>query len=446
MPIETAEDLIEALRASGLFAPEPFAAIVRELAPIEGLAPALKQLVDRDHLTVYQLRKVLHGKSADLFLGPFLITDKLGEGGMGRVYRARDSRLRREVALKVVRPSLLSNPVVRARYRREVEAARSLGHPNIVRVEDAGEVGGKVYLAMEFVDGVDLARLVEEHRPLEVAEACEYARQVALGLSHAHAAGFVHRDVKPSNVVVAGERHVPQATEPAVVKLLDMGLIRGAGLDDGGTDLTRAGTVVGTADYMSPEQARDPRAVDHRADLYSLGCTLYFLLAGQPPFPTGTTIEKIISHQIDPPTPVQALRPEVPATVAALVSGLMAKRAADRIQSAEEAAVRLAPLARYPHGAQPVPIRVRHSQPAPPMDSMPTAVIGLADTDRTPGGKSAEPPDLTEPPSSPMNMAIAEPEVPPPAPVERRSRAWVWVVVALAVVGAALVCLIAPGK
>jgi serine/threonine-protein kinase len=225
---------------------------------------------------------------------------------------------------------------------------------------------------MEFVDGIDLAVLTRDHRPLEIPEACEYARQTALGLQHAHDAGFVHRDIKPSNVIVAGERHVPQATEPAVVKILDMGLVRAIGLDEVSNDsgeffslgsadpgLTRDGTLVGTPDYMAPEQAADSRTVDHRADLYSLGCTLYFLLTGQPPFADGTPTEKVLKHRYDHPAPLQALRPDVPTSVATIVARLMAKVPDDRFATAAAVAEMLAPLCAYPCGTQPVPIRVR---------------------------------------------------------------------------------------
>ena len=170
-------------------------------------------------------------------------------------------------------------------------------------------------------------------------------------MHYAHQAGFVHRDIKPSNIVVAGERHILGSSEPAIVKILDMGLIRSVGFTtsgDGsdGQDLTRAGTVVGTPDYMAPEQAKNSSTVDHRADLYSLGCTLYFLLAGRPPFPDGNAIEKIIKHQLEAPMPLQALRPEVPTEVAEVIAKLMAKSPVDRFPTALEAADALAPLAR----------------------------------------------------------------------------------------------------
>ncbi|HUR55244.1 MAG TPA: serine/threonine-protein kinase, partial [Gemmataceae bacterium] len=376
MPIESADTLIHTLRGCGLFSAEQMSALVGELAPVgDDPAAAMRHLVARDLITVYQLRKVAHGKAAELFFGDYVVLDKLGEGGMGKVYKARQNRLGREVAIKIVRSSLLSNPLVRKRYEREVQAASHLQHPNIVSVFDAGEVFGRYYLAMEFVDGIDLSRLIRDHGVLSVQEACEYARQAALGLQHAHDRGFVHRDIKPSNIIVSGERHVPKATEPAFVKILDMGLVREIGFDDGpaGADVTRDGTVVGTPDYMAPEQAKNSSGVDHRADLYSLGCTLYFLLTGQPPFPGGTPIERLLKHQLDRPDPLQGLRPGVPDAVAELVARLMAKNPDDRPATAGEVAAALGPHARYPHGTAPVTILTRGSEQAAPRADTPPA-------------------------------------------------------------------------
>ena len=378
MVIATAHELLRTLRTSGLVSHDHFFALEAEVRPLKDDLPGvIEHILQSERLTVYQLRKVVNGKAADLVVGPYVILDRLGEGGMGRVYRARHTRDGREVALKVVRSALLVNPVVRGRYEREAGAAGLLRHPNIVAVEDSGCDEGRYYLAMEFVDGIDLAVLTRDHRPLEVPEACEYIRQAALGLQHAHDAGFVHRDIKPSNVVVSGERHVPQATDRAVVKILDMGLVRIVGLDDVSADsgeflapapadpsLTRDGALVGTPDYMAPEQARDSRSVDHRADLYSLGCTLYYLLAARPPFADGTPTEKVLRHRGDQPPPLQALRPDVPTPVAAIVARLMAKAPADRFPTAAAVAEALAPLAVYPCGSQPVTIRVRPRRPS----------------------------------------------------------------------------------
>jgi serine/threonine-protein kinase len=422
MEIDSAESLIQVLRASGLFGTEQFRALVRELSAL-GDDPTLlmRYLIHKNRVSVYQLRKVIHGKARDLFLGPYTISDKIGEGGMGKVYRATQRKSGREVALKVVRPSLLANPVIRKRWDREVRAAATLNHPNIVALYDSGEAHGRHYLAMEFVDGLDLSRLSHEFRPLEVVEACEYVRQAALGLQHAHDIGLIHRDIKPSNIVVAGERHLPQATEPAVVKILDMGLVRAVGFQEdggpGGMDLTRAGTVVGTPDYMAPEQARNSSGVDGRADVYSLGCTLYFLLTGQPPFPEGTPIEKVIKHQLEAPTPVQALRRDVPDSVAVVLAKLLAKRPADRFSCAAEAAAALAPMAVYPVGSKEMPVRAHRPDVATPP---------LAADTLPPSSRSTVPPASAPGAARPEHVpaqAVAEgPEGTPPPRPSRRSR------------------------
>ena len=367
MQIDSVEDLIEALRTSGLFPPEQLDEVLSELAPLSGNTRAImRHLVDGERISVYQLRKVIHGKAADLFIGPYVVIDKLGQGGMGKVFRARHARIDRPVALKVVHPNLITNATIRGRYEREVEAASKLDHPNIVRVFDAGEANGRFYMAMEFVDGVDFARLLHEFRSVEVIEACEYIRQAALGLQHAHDGGYVHRDIKPSNVLVAGERHVPQATEPAVVKILDLGLTRAIDPEDmTEPDLTRDHAIVGTPDYMAPEQAKNSKLVDCRADLYSLGCTFYYLLAGHPPFPDGSKFEKLMHHQLDQPRPIQSLRPDVPPAVAELIVRLMSKTPGDRVQTAREVVALLEPLVRYPAGAPPVPLRPARSRTQP---------------------------------------------------------------------------------
>ncbi|MBY0514282.1 MAG: protein kinase [Gemmataceae bacterium] len=374
MPHRTTTELAAALRASRLFPPDQLRDVLRDVARFgDDTAACLNHLVASGRLTVYQLRKVLNGKAAELVVGDYVITDRLGEGGMGKVYRARQVRVGREVALKIIRPKLLDNPVVRGRYDREVKSAAALRHPNIVGVEDAGEADGRTWLAMEFVDGIDLSRLVREHGILPVPEACEYLRQTCLGLHHAHALGFVHRDVKPSNVVVSGERHVPQATLPAAVKLLDMGLVRG-GLeeDEGGLELTRAGTVVGTPDYMAPEQARNSSTVDHRADLYAVGCTFYLLLTGHPPFPDGTAIEKLLKHQVDPPRPLQADRRDVSDDLARVVARLLAKKPADRYGSAAEVAAVLEPFTHYPAGHSAVRRAARVAPALPTAETLPS--------------------------------------------------------------------------
>jgi hypothetical protein len=291
----------------------------------------------------------------------------LGVGGMGTVFRARHRLMQRLVALKVVKPALLHRPAAVERFRREVRAAAQLVHPNIVTAFDADEAGGVHFLVMEFIEGTSLARLVAEGGPLPVALACDYVRQAALGLQHAFERGMVHRDIKPHNLM---------RTPGGQVKILDFGLARflsesepsGAAaaadtvtpdlLGEGTADtqspdrpapepLTRTGALVGSPDYIAPEQLRDSHAADIRADLYSLGCTLYHLLAGRPPF-RGTVSEKLEAHEREQPRPLTEVRKDVPAELAAVLNRLLAKDPARRYQTPAEVAAALAPFAAAP--------------------------------------------------------------------------------------------------
>ena len=280
--------------------------------------------------------EIVLGHSAEVHIEGYQLLDVIGEGGMGTVYKAVDLNRQRPVALKVVNPALLSDPDIMMRFEREIRAAAILNHPNIVCVHDAGESNGWHYLAMEYVEGIDLEQLVGQAGYLAVARACDYIRQAALGLEHAHEHGIVHRDIKPPNLIVS--------RTDGVVKILDMGLAR---LLDPTTSehsalRTHAGAFLGTADFVAPEQALDARHADHRADIYSLGCTLYYLLTGAVPFPGGTVLEKLDRHGWDTPIPVTALRPEIPTAVGNVVAKLMAKRPEARYPSAGIAASALA--------------------------------------------------------------------------------------------------------
>jgi serine/threonine protein kinase len=211
------------------------------------------------------------------------ILDVLGQGGMGVVYRARHRHLDRVVALKVIRDDQLVKPTILRRFEREIRAAGKLSHPNIVAVYDAGRAEDVAYLVMEYLEGTDLARLLKTSGRLGVGQACEYTRQAALGLQHAHERHLVHRDIKPGNLFVLGDGRT--------IKVLDLGLARlSVHQEPQGetTQLTTTGHVMGTADYIAPEQALDSRTSDIRSDIYSLGCTLYHLLTGEAPFAGGT--------------------------------------------------------------------------------------------------------------------------------------------------------------
>ena len=349
MPLDTVDSLVEALRAKPILRPDQLQELLSRYAPAHSDTQELaRTLIRLRWITIYQAKKLVSGKADELVVGQYVILDKLGEGGMGRVFKAVQLSLNRHVALKVVRNSLLKNETALKRFRREVRSAAQLSHPNIVRVFDADQVNGRHFLAMEYIEGVDLGKLVKDRGPLPIAMACSFARQAALGLQHAHDRSMIHRDVKPANLLV-GANEQGQYGVRSVVKILDMGLARfqHAAGESTSTDLTRANTVVGTPDFMSPEQAKDSRSVDHRSDLYSLGCTLYYLLTGDAPFPKGNPLEKLMQHQMDAPRPVQFLRPDIPHELANIVHCLMAKRPDDRFQSGAALAHALEPWCAY---------------------------------------------------------------------------------------------------
>jgi serine/threonine-protein kinase len=341
-------DFLEVLRSSQLLEPAQLEEVSRETSA--GTNPELltQRLVQRSWLTPYQAEQLLRADGQGLVLGPYRLLEPIGEGGMGQVFKAVHHRLQRVVALKVIHPGRLTQePETIHRFQREARAAALMAHPNVVMVYDAEQVGDTYYIALEYVDGTDLAKLVKQNGPLPIAQACEYIRQAALGLQHAHEHGMVHRDIKPSNLLVTRQTAArpgitslrspsrSAAEGPELVKILDMGLVRMVQEAEGAShaSLTQEGTVMGTPDYIAPEQARDAHKVDIRADLYSLGCTFYFLLTGQVPFPEGTVIEKLLMHQLDEPRLVEKSRPELPPGVAMIVRKLMAKRCDDRFQT-----------------------------------------------------------------------------------------------------------------
>jgi hypothetical protein len=268
-------------------------------------------------------------------LGQYEILGKLGKGGMGAVYKARHVELGKVVALKVLPAAQVCEANV-ARFKHEVRAIGRLEHPNIVAAYDAGEHRGVRYLVMALVDGIDLERLVDRRGPLPVADACELARQAAAGLQHAFEQGLVHRDVKPHNLMLARD---------GAVKVLDMGLARSFA-DATAETLTASGTMLGTADYLAPEQWDSPHAADTRADIYGLGCTLYHLVAGHPPFEKyRSVLRKMEAHQRVPPPPITGPRPDAPAELAAVLDRMLAKDPADRFASPAEVVEALMPLA-----------------------------------------------------------------------------------------------------
>jgi uncharacterized protein (TIGR03067 family) len=334
------DTLISLLRAADTEHDGQEAADARQMATLAGPTPAQK-------LSSLPTDLAEHSR--------YRVQELLGVGGMGAVYKAEHLLMERRVALKLISHTLTSDPAMVERFRREVKSAARLKHPNIVMAYDAEQAGDSHFLVMEYVEGQSLARLVAEQGPLPVRQACDYIRQAALGLQHAHERGMVHRDIKPQNLML---------TPDGQTKILDFGLARFAmetapsgalglvtaanasaasALSSG--SLTQIGTVMGTPDYIAPEQVTDAHTADIRADIYSLGCTLYDLLAGHAPFPEGSAISKIKAHSESTPKPLTELRRDVPAELARVVERMMAKDPGRRYQTPAEVALALTPFA-----------------------------------------------------------------------------------------------------
>jgi tRNA A-37 threonylcarbamoyl transferase component Bud32 len=265
----------------------------------------------------------------------FKVLRPLGQGGMAAVFLAEHRVMERPVAIKVVNRALLDQPDALQRFFAEVRAAARLSHPNIVAAYDAEPAGDLHLLVMEYVEGVNLAEYLAQKGPLLVALACHFIRQAALGLQHAHEQGMVHRDVKPQNLML---------TRKGQIKILDFGLARLASERGNRQGLTQVGSFMGTPEYVAPEQATDARSADIRADIYSLGCTLFCLLAGRPPFVEDTAVKLVLAHLEKEPPPLRSLRPEVPEGLAAVVARMLAKQSARRYQTPGEVAMALAPF------------------------------------------------------------------------------------------------------
>ena len=331
------------LRMSKLLTSQQFRVVIDKLSDVEEPREIAKALVSWNFLTKFHAKMLLQGKSSGFFIGPYRIMELLGQGGMGRVYKAVHQTMNRVVALKVLSAQVVNSERAKELFLREAQATAQLAHPNIVMAFDANEVSGRHYLAMEYVDGPNLDQYVKKHGPLHPGLACEIVFQVANGLQHAFEKGMVHRDIKPANLLLQQANN----SVTVQVKILDFGLAR-LNIADGATEdtiLTKQNTVMGTPDFLSPEQSRSLHDLDIRADLYSLGCTFYFLLTGRVPFPGGSTIDKVRHHNNSEPMPIDELRSDLHRSIVKIVRRLMAKNPAHRYQTPDELMEALAPHA-----------------------------------------------------------------------------------------------------
>jgi len=331
----TAEEFVEELSSCGLLTPAELASVrtsvLNEDQPGD-VKSVVQRLVSEGKLTKYQAKAIYVGKARGLVLGQYAALERIGKGGMGLVLKARHRTMDRIVALKVLSANATDSPDAVSRFHREVRAAAKLSHPNIVTAHDASEHEGLHYLVMEFVDGKDLAEIVEEHGALPLDRAIDWIIQAAKGLEYAHAQGVVHRDIKPANLLLDKE---------GTVKILDMGLaLMSRSIktpDDETTDqLTSGGLILGTCDYIAPEQADDAHEADQRSDIYSLGCTLYRLVTGDKPYKGNSVLKVLMAHkQAQIPSLCEA-RSDVPPQLDAVFQKMVAKNPDDRYQSAAE--------------------------------------------------------------------------------------------------------------
>jgi eukaryotic-like serine/threonine-protein kinase len=309
-------------------AEEEFFDLLQELSPqhkvfrLEGVWSS-----SNSKLTPFQQEQVDAGRAEDLVLGQYVLEDRLGEGGMGVVYRAVHMGMDRQVALKVLSPELIQDEVSIRRFFQEVRTLSRLSHPNIVTAYDASHSNHRHFLVMEYVDGVDLDALVTCCGPLSIADTLHIGIQISEALEFVHRRGIIHRDIKPSNVLVGRDGYV---------KVLDLGLaklesqLEQCAVLGGASRITQPGVLMGTVDFLSPEQARDTQSATSISDIYSLGCTLYFLLTGKPPYEGETILDRLIAHRNDPVPSIRTVRRDAPRAVDRLLRQMLAKEPADR--------------------------------------------------------------------------------------------------------------------
>jgi serine/threonine protein kinase len=332
------EEIIQLIRKSGMIDEQKLSSYLQRREFTRGLPTDAREFADEmvsdGIITYFQAEQFLLGKWRGFTIGKYKLLERVGVGGMGQVFLCEHMFMRRRVAIKVLPPAKAEQPAALGRFYREARAAGSLQHPNIVRTHDIDQDGNLHFIVMDYVDGSNLLDIVKKFGPMDIGRAVNYIRQTAIGLDYAFRSGIVHRDIKPGNVLVDRKGHA---------HILDMGLARF--YKDHTDQLTMKyddKIVLGTADYVAPEQVANSHSVDIRADIYGMGATFYFLLAGHPPFPVGTVSQKLLWHRTKEPTPVQQIRPEIPDGIAALVARMMAKEPKARFQTPAQAAAELA--------------------------------------------------------------------------------------------------------
>jgi serine/threonine protein kinase len=358
------QDLLDSLIRCGLLTAEELERAVPVASRSQANAVQLLQaLVASEALTSFQAEALFQRRHAELRIGNYDVLDRLGAGGMGTVFKARHRRMKRVVALKVLSSSLAQNAAFVQRFQREVEVLARITHPNIVMAYDADEAEAGHFLVMEFVNGQDLASWLQKQGPMSVSVSVNCILQAARGLEYAHNQGIIHRDIKPANLL---------RDAAGTIKITDLGLARFANAADPASGgITQAGAILGTVDYMPPEQAMDSAGIDRRADIYSLGATLHFLLLGRPPYQGESLMATMFKHQLSPIPSLVESRPDVPDALDAAFRRMLAKEPAERfqtmaevVQTLEAVAVSLSVASAMPPAGQAHPAQV--SAPAPP--------------------------------------------------------------------------------
>jgi serine/threonine-protein kinase len=331
----TTEVLLTLVRSSGLVEKDRLNAVLLDIKQKSGGQPlgtpeeVAAKLVEAGLITRWQADRLLEGRHKGFFLGKYKLLGHLGSGGMSSVYLAEHVLMQRRVAIKVLPKNRVDDTSYLARFHREAQAAAALDHRNIVRAYDVDNEDKIHYLVMEYIEGRDIQRIVKEDGVFDYGLAAEYVRQAAEGLWYAHRAGLIHRDVKPANLLV---------DQKGVIKVLDLGLARFTNEDKASLTVAYDENVLGTADYLAPEQAVDSHRVDARADIYGLGCAMYYMLTGHPPFPEGTMPQRLMAHQKQQPPSIYKDRPDAPPDMVEICMKMMAKKPEHRYQTTGEVA------------------------------------------------------------------------------------------------------------